>query len=321
METALHRKSLQEQLNKLDELIAAQMEQVERTEAEEQDGYAMPTTMQDLQARKRQIREALGQLEQADTAHLHRKEPEARVMKSRQGQTLAYNAQAVVDHDSDLIVAAEVCNDETDHAQLIPMLDSTQQTAGQVAEQTVADTGYYGGEPIAEAQKRKLPVIVRMQDESGTKGEFNKSHFRYDAGRDGYVCPRGELLQHEATHAPTTGKAYPMQVYRCRNRECPAQSQCTTDPKGRSIKRTPYEGALSLQAEKQKNWAMQQLLSLRKEIVEHIFGLLKAIDGFRRFTVRGLEGARTQWALACTALNLRKLWRFHTQRRLRLQAA
>lgn len=189
METALHRKSLQEQLNKLDELIGSQMAQVEQTEADEQDSYAMPKTMQDLDARKQQIREALAQLAEADTAHLHPKEPEARVMKSRQGQTLSYNAQAVVDHDSDLIVAAEVCNEETDHAQLIPMLDSTQQTAGQLAEQTVADTGYYGGEPIAEAQKRRLPVIVRMQDESGTKGEFNKSNFHYDLERDGYVVP------------------------------------------------------------------------------------------------------------------------------------
>jgi hypothetical protein len=51
---------------------------------------------------------------------------------------------------------------------------------------------------------------------------------------------------------------------------------------------------------------------LRKEIVEHIFGIVKAVDGFRRFTVRGLHGARAQWVLACLAINLRKLvapWR------------
>jgi hypothetical protein len=57
---------------------------------------------------------------------------------------------------------------------------------------------------------------------------------------------------------------------------------------------------------------MQILLSLRREIVEHIFGIAKTIDGFRRFTARGLEAARAQWALACLAINLRKLlpaWR------------
>ena len=53
---------------------------------------------------------------------------------------------------------------------------------------------------------------------------------------------------------------------------------------------------------------MRTLLSLRKEIVEHLFGIVKAVDGFRRFTVRGLERARAQWALVCTAVNLRKLY-------------
>ena len=52
---------------------------------------------------------------------------------------------------------------------------------------------------------------------------------------------------------------------------------------------------------------MRLLLGLRKEIVEHVFGIVKMIDGFRRFTVRGLEKAEAQWALICTAVNLRKL--------------
>ena len=52
---------------------------------------------------------------------------------------------------------------------------------------------------------------------------------------------------------------------------------------------------------------MRVLLSLRGEIIEHIFGIAKTTDGFRRFTVRSLEKAKTQWALLCAAINLRKL--------------
>ena len=52
---------------------------------------------------------------------------------------------------------------------------------------------------------------------------------------------------------------------------------------------------------------MAILLGLRKEIVEHIFGIVKTIDGFRRFTVRGLEKVNAQWALVCLGVNLRKL--------------
>ena len=56
--------------------------------------------------------------------------------------------------------------------------------------------------------------------------------------------------------------------------------------------------------------------SLRKEIVEHLFVIVKAVDGFRRFTVRGLEKARAQWALVCTAVNLRKLYVWWRQGKL-----
>ena len=63
---------------------------------------------------------------------------------------------------------------------------------------------------------------------------------------------------------------------------------------------------------------MRVLLSLRKEIVEHLFGIVKAVDGFRRFTVRGLEKASAQWALVCTAVNLRKLYVWWRQGKLTL---
>jgi len=51
------------------------------------------------------------------------------------------------------------------------------------------------------------------------------------------------------------------------------------------------------------------LLRRRKVIVEPVFGILKQGEGFRRWTVRGLENVRTQWALVCTAYNLKKLAR------------
>lgn len=266
------------------------------------------------------IRSALAELEATNTKHLHPTEPEARVMKSGTTQTLSYNAQAVVDHDSDMIIAAAVVTDAADNAQLVPMIEQVEETLGQTAEQTVADAGYYGGEQIAKAEKRHLPVIVALQEETGTKGEFNKSHFTYDAERRGYVCPRGGLLPLERLEGPIRTRSYPIQVYRCRNTNCPVRAQCSNDKRGRTIKRTPYEDAIMRQAQKQRNPAMKVLLSLRKEIVEHIFAIIKTIDGFRRFTVRGIEKASAQWALVCSALNMRKLYAFWLQGKLRLQA-
>ena len=74
-----------------------------------------------------------------------------------------------------------------------------------------------------------------------------------------------------------------------------------------ALHRKSLEEKLEQQIQRQQDPRMRTLLGLRKEIVEHLFGIVKTIDGFRRFTVRGLEKAQAQWALVCLAVNLRKL--------------
>jgi transposase len=46
----------------------------------------------------------------------------------------------------------------------------------------------------------------------------------------------------------------------------------------------------------------------RKCIPEPVFGQIKQGMGFRRFSMRGMEKARGEWALVCTCHNIKKLW-------------
>jgi hypothetical protein len=55
--------------------------------------------------------------------------------------------------------------------------------------------------------------------------------------------------------------------------------------------------------------SVQAIWRRRGEIIEPRFGQIKQQDGFRRWTVWGLENVRTQWALLCATLNLRVLFR------------
>jgi transposase len=48
---------------------------------------------------------------------------------------------------------------------------------------------------------------------------------------------------------------------------------------------------------------------LRKQIVEPVFGQIKAARGFRQFNLRGFDQVRHEWALICTVHNLTKLLR------------
>ena len=307
MDSAMHRRALAEQLKKLDQVVETSLARSEAGQQQPGPDWSMPSTLADREQRRKVIQQQLAALDIADTDHLHRREPEARVMKTREGQRLAYNAQAVVDHDSDLIVAVDVTGAETDHEQLVPMVQAVQDTFGHTAEQTVADAGYASGAQFQEAERRYLPVIVAVQLESSEKGPYAKSKFSFDAERDHYVCPIGELLPFEGLQKRGKQGAQTRRVYRCHNIQCPARGECTTDKKGRAIKRLVTEEAFERQVARQNDPRQRTLLSLRKEIVEHIFGIAKAVDGFRRFSVRGLEGVRAQWALLALAINLRKL--------------
>jgi hypothetical protein len=154
-------------------------------------------------------------------------------------------------------------------------------------------------------------VLTRLREESEAKGEFSKEHFRYDATENVYVCPLGEKLIQIGTSKPRP-TAEPDLIYRCDNKVCPVRTQCSKDPRGRKVRRPPHEEARERQAKKQQDPRMAILLGLRKEIVEHLFGIVKTIDGFRRFTVRGLEKVNAQWALVCMGVNLRKLFALAT---------
>jgi hypothetical protein len=48
----------------------------------------------------------------------------------------------------------------------------------------------------------------------------------------------------------------------------------------------------------------------RKVIVEPVFGQLKAVRGFRRFLLRGLQKIRGAWSLVCLTHTLLKIWRY-----------
>jgi len=56
-----------------------------------------------------------------------------------------------------------------------------------------------------------------------------------------------------------------------------------------------------------KTMAGKAVYALRKTTSEPVFGIIKAVIGFRSFQMRGLEKAQGEWNLVCTAWNLKRL--------------
>ncbi len=61
----------------------------------------------------------------------------------------------------------------------------------------VADRGYFKIEDIAACEKAEMtPYVPKPQRGSSvSNGFFRKDEFRYDAGRDAYICPAGQTLK------------------------------------------------------------------------------------------------------------------------------
>jgi transposase len=71
----------------------------------------------------------------------------------------------------------------------------------------------------------------------------------------------------------------------------------------------PPEGsdAVELMKHRLQTDAGRKVYAKRKSTVETVFGIIKAVMGYRQFLLRGLECAQGEWDLVCTAYNLKRL--------------
>jgi hypothetical protein len=53
--------------------------------------------------------------------------------------------------------------------------------------------------------------------------------------------------------------------------------------------------------------AGRALYALRKQCVEPVFGIIKHVMGFRRFSLRGLEKVSGEWTLVTMAWNVKRM--------------
>jgi transposase len=305
-----HRSSLIEKLKKLDKVIDEILQQTEQAGSDSGGEHRLPEQLKERRQLREMIQTQLKQLDEQQRDHLQPEDEDARVMKCGAQNKFAYNAQAVVDEKTKLIVAADVVVDESDNHQLVPMIEQVQQNLGDVAEQTVADAGYFAATELAAADKKHFPVLVNLSKSvTGSEEQpYHASRFVYDAEKDQCLCPRGEVLPFDSIKPRDKAVPYDVRVYRCQSYEtCPVRWQCSKSKTGRTVQIHPNHDALVRQREKVKDEAMRAILRQRGATVEPVFGWGKEVMGFRRWTVRGLEKVKTQWLLLCTAMNLLRL--------------
>jgi transposase len=298
----------------MEKLLAALDAELDETEKQlEQEGpgdsttaYRLPSKLEERKTLREVVQAGLKQLQEDGRGSYHPKEPQARRMKCGERQPFAYNAQAVVDQSHGIVVAGEVTMEESDSGQLVAMVQQAREnTAAAGAVLSVADGGYGSGTQVAEAAAQKLEVLVRPMEGGKQKDNgYSARNFYYDATAGTVSCPRKQQLDYRRE---TLQKGHWVKQYRCHVKNCPAAGLCK-DKKGRRvIEIWPHTAAVQAMRQRLEQPQAQKQLSQRGRIVEKHFGHIKQHDGFRRWTVRGLENVRTQWALLNLTMNLRVL--------------
>ena len=243
------------------------------------------------------------------------------------------------------IASEEVSNAHQDGPHLVEAIEQAEANTGQTVKQAQADSNYATASNILHCEGRGIdpclaPMNASLERETaaakvpawpegvpttathvngttveGTtlprtqQGKLTKAGFTFDVASNCYTCPLGQTMPQESTHSRrSTEGSRKEYIFRCKHCDgCPFRPVCTTDPKGRTVRRTEDEPIHERQRERMKDEQHRADYRQRRCTVEPTFGVLKGVMGFRQFLLRGLEGVRTEWTLATTAFNVRKL--------------
>jgi Transposase DDE domain len=171
-------------------------------------------------------------------------DPESRIMKMASSFEQSFNAQAVVDGESQLIIANGLTNNAADNGQLLPMLETVRNNLGELPKRLLTDSGYRSEEGFARLEEKGVEGLIAL-------GREGKKQVAIDA------------------------KRYPASA---------RMAERLGRPEGQAQYRR------------------------RKVIVEPVFGWVKHVLGFRRFSLRGVTKALGEWNLVCLAVDLRRIW-------------
>lgn len=257
---------------------------------------------------KRQMQElqVIGeQMKASEDGQISLTDPDARSMATsgRGTGVVGYSVQTVVDARHHLIVAHEVTNVGHDRDQLAQMAKLAKAATGEGDLIALADRGYYEGYEILQCERAGVAAIVPkpMTSNNLAEGLFDKRDFVYNAQKDEYSCPAGNVAIYRFT-SEERGKTL-HQYWSSNCPQCPMKSRCTNG-KYRRIARREHEDTLDIV--QQRPDAAPEAMKLRRQIVEHVFGTLKAWMGTSHFLTRTLPRVRTEMSLQVLAYNLKR---------------
>jgi transposase len=262
--------------------------------------------------RLKKLNEAKEMLQRESLKRVNITDPESRLMQdSRRAIQPSYNGQIAVDEKGQVIVAADITQETTDHHQLRRMVELVEQNLGALPKEASADAGYSSYENLQYAQQKGLDAYIPddfflvLEKKDQSEKRYHKSNFQYDQMRDVYICPEGRNLK-RYQEMKRQGKPVFI-IYRGKScKGCAVKEECTTGP-ARRITRDGRESLVEAMRAKLRSEEGKEIYKKRLYTAEPVLGNMKWNRRRLMMSLRGLEKVRGEFSLMCLVHNVKKI--------------
>ncbi len=303
---------MDKRINEMDEKVDKYLKEIEENDKNEDDEPEitnMKEKIETMRKRINELKEIQKKMNGKDLNEISLTDPDAKLMKTRTGIDVCYNAQISVDDKYHLIVDYDVVNDPTDCSSMVPMAMNAREILKTNDLEALADKGYFSADNIKTLSDEKIDAFISEPKHgiSGKKGipapEFHESKFTYNVKNDTYMCPQGnemhffgKLKRGDKTYAVYTTTA-------CTT--CPVRSRCTKSVTGRKISRWEHQALLD---EHRKKMLLNGSgrMKKRKALVEHPFGTVKRALNSGYTLLKGKKKVSGEFGLIALAYNMKR---------------
>ena len=302
---------IKEQMRQMIE-SSAKIDELEDLIDPDGDGSEIAAELRKKEYRLKKLQEAMEVLEREKLEKVNVTEPDSRLMKDSRGVIQpSHNGQIAVDDKDQVIVAVDVSQNATDHAEFEPMVEQVERNLGSLPSESSADAGYSSYDNLEYAEGRDLDLYMpdnfleALDEKDEVEKRYHKSNFLYNEARHTYVCPKGKELKRWAEQK-REGKP-PLIVYRGEScRECPVRERCTRG-EARTVSRDGREPLLEAMRQKLRSEEGKRIYTKRGYTVEPVFGDVKWNGRKPSMDLRGSVKVRGEFSLLCLVHNVKKI--------------
>ena len=258
----------------------------------------------ELQKQVEELQKHKDYLESQSSKNFSPTDPDAQLMKSRDGKVPAYNTQIVVDQAHHMIAYSQVNDEQNDVNLLEPILDGLSEELELTPEKTLTDSGYYNLQQMETVETHyKTECYIPIPRKNNENSPIT---FSYDKKQDHYICSQGKPLILKRRNKINKGqRSDTYQGIECEG--CPIRAQCTTSKYGRIVNRYHNQEWRDTYRRRMAGILAKQIIPLRKQMVEHPFGTIKYWMGKIPLLLRGNKRVSTEFNIYSTVYNLRRL--------------